>query len=260
MDKFPRVGQAVAKVVGEHNLFLAKEITFVHLSANAGCKLASFLGLRIQQEIATRKALFVHVPRTAGSSIAVGLYGRKISHHSAAYFKSIDPNGFDSCYKFAFVRNPWDRLVSSYHLLKKGGSDIVRVWDAHKYHQLGELTFDEFVQDWLWKRRSRLMFYDTVLWPQTWFTHSRNGRILLLDFVGRLEKLDEDLRYLNSTCGIFVNRLHLNRSIDRQAVDYRVYYSQQKTIDMVAEIYETDVRNFAYDFDRVDQGLVGRSA
>ncbi len=84
------------------------------------------------------KAIFVHIPKTAGSSIEavlgmhggkpdVGLvpypnqfldydrlYGEQLTHLSAAQIKAELRNDtlFDSYFKFTIVRNPWERLVS----------------------------------------------------------------------------------------------------------------------------------------------------
>ncbi len=74
------------------------------------------------------KLAFIHVPKTAGRSMnlllinhcrpeiefntrklnpEVNVLGRKISLEAK---NLTTPEIWDSCYKFAFVRNPWDRL------------------------------------------------------------------------------------------------------------------------------------------------------
>jgi hypothetical protein len=79
------------------------------------------------------KYIFLKVSKTAGTSIQQFLYpalGRKdicigvpglskpylgmISHATAKEVKTHFPNEWETYFKFAFIRNPWDRMVSSY--------------------------------------------------------------------------------------------------------------------------------------------------
>ena len=61
------------------------------------------------------KCIFVHVPRTGGVAIAKSLFGNLGgSHISISLYRKVFSDVFDGYYKFTFVRNPWDRLVSAY--------------------------------------------------------------------------------------------------------------------------------------------------
>lgn len=67
------------------------------------------------------KFVFVHIPKCAGVSIYhVFQTERKDQHHKrlcdlCAETRSTTKNYF----KFCFVRNPWDRMVSSFNYQKK---------------------------------------------------------------------------------------------------------------------------------------------
>ena len=70
------------------------------------------------------KYIFIHIPRTGGSSIEHTLYGqdwwlvdRKSKHLIASTAKKVYSEYWDDYFKFAFVRNPWDRMRS---MLKHG--------------------------------------------------------------------------------------------------------------------------------------------
>ena len=58
---------------------------------------------------------------------------------------------YNKFFKFAFVRNPWDRLVSSYFYLKNGGMNKMdNDWALENIKQYE--TFQEFVLRWVNKK------------------------------------------------------------------------------------------------------------
>ena len=70
-----------------------------------------------------RKAgvVLIHVPRTAGTSLALELYGRFVGHFSLADLCAVSAPDVLALPRFAIVRNPWDRLVSAWAFAKAGG-------------------------------------------------------------------------------------------------------------------------------------------
>ena len=65
------------------------------------------------------KFIFVHVYRTGGTSIDKAFGG---NNHKGGTHTALEtvPNWKDY-FSFAFVRNPWDRVVSAYHMHKTKG-------------------------------------------------------------------------------------------------------------------------------------------
>ena len=61
------------------------------------------------------KSLYIHIPKTAGTSICDALYERDPWHYSLNHYKNIRPHFYNSLFKFAFVRDPYDRLLSTYN-------------------------------------------------------------------------------------------------------------------------------------------------
>ena len=75
-----------------------------------------------------KKFLFIHVQRTGGTSLLDHFYktlsndGQNyFQHTSLSYFQKKEQDAFAEAFRFAFVRNPWDRFASWYALLKGSG-------------------------------------------------------------------------------------------------------------------------------------------
>ncbi|HEC05394.1 MAG TPA: hypothetical protein ENJ12_00950, partial [Thiolapillus brandeum] len=131
----------------------------------------------------------MHIPKTGGQSMLPVWYRHRIpvighdirqpDYVSLARYKAdMDPD----CFAFAFVRNPWDRLVSTFFYLKKGGDNEDDRKDAEKY-----LPYEDFRTFVLEAFRGREIFEQLHLRPQyTWLS---DGDRLVVDSVGRFEDL-----------------------------------------------------------------------
>ena len=75
--------------------------------------------LILPPEFDEKKIVFFHVPKTAGKSLATAIYDKDINHFS--YNQVAKQKDLDGFFTFSFVRNPWDRIVSTYEFLKGGG-------------------------------------------------------------------------------------------------------------------------------------------
>ena len=64
--------------------------------------------------------IFVHIPKTAGKSIN-RFFGMEWQKHKdlSRYAQELPPQLFSSYFKFAIVRNPWDRILSDYNFQNK---------------------------------------------------------------------------------------------------------------------------------------------
>ncbi len=141
---------------------------------------------------------------------------------------------FDAYYRFAFVRNPWDRAVSQFVFM-------ARRPDLRAYLGLGER--DEF------KRYLALVpEREHVQWmPQTAFLYDRKGDLLVHDVL-RFERFEEEARTLFARLGISAALPHEKRG---ERAEFASYYDDEAR-EMVAELYADDIRAFAYRFPGVD--------
>jgi chondroitin 4-sulfotransferase 11 len=177
--------------------------------------------------------IFVHIPKTAGTSIGHWLGGKHIMGHPKLETLLEHP-GNDDRFTFTVVRNPWDRALSGWMYLfhKKDRTTIFQEY----IDETPVPTFEEFI-----------FSLDKVKTGDTWFTGAtpqvewfRSG----VDTVLRFETLERDFRNIKERLGNFKRLPHLNAS---EHSHYREYYTPE-TRAYVAEIAEEDIREFEFTF------------
>lgn len=191
-----------------------------------------------------QKCIFVHVPKCAGISISVSLFGNqggahlRIPHYQLIFSK----REFEAYFKFTFVRNPWDRLVSAFLFLKKGGANRTdKLWAEEHLSRFGD--FHTFVTDWVDQKNVNMMKHFV---PQHKFICEPRSEIPSVDFIGRFERLHEDFSHIQIKLRSKSDLQYLNRT-EGSKKDYRDYYTDA-TRKIVADVYQEDIRIFGYDF------------
>lgn len=208
------------------------------------------------------KIIYIHIPKCAGSSIErffsakpfnwkepnyeflVGWDPKRKIHLQHATPKQlleldlIDEVQWNEAFKFAIVRNPWERLVSSYNWLKK----------EHKISG----TFYEFLTatgpyisvlsdiSYMTTRHEHLVSQQDYL--------SIDGNIAV-DYVGRFENLASDFKYIMSLVGLSGS---LGYHEKKGVYDKRFHYSHlfgKKEIEWVNKHYSWDINYLDYEFE-----------
>lgn len=199
-----------------------------------------------ERKIATgANHIFVHTPRCAGMSMLGALPdGLTHSHLSVHDYRlALGRSRFDGLYKFAFVRNPWDRLVSSFFHLKRGGChDVDKTWADR--HLAGYAEFEPFVREWLNERSVYSDVWHFV--PMVHFLCLPGRTVPAVDDLGRFETLAEDFNRIGKRLGRDVDLPRINHS-PRANTDYQSYYTPE-TRRIVERVYAADIRTFGYSF------------
>jgi hypothetical protein len=251
---------------------------------------------------AARDLIYIPVPKVASTSLKiwflstspdVGVHPDPASWKVNAWLgaegsryllNALAPLRDRRIFKFAFVRNPWSRLVSSYlnRIVDKGveyrnvmkrlsRGPWFRLDKRMRYYarkwacgvgwpESAEITFREFVVRELCAMPA--MDMDPHWRPQYSFLGSHEP-----DFIGRFERLAEDLAALCDRLGAAPDLPALNRSRYAARHDggcfadctqaelramkampgYRQFYTPE-LVDMVAKVYAKDIERFGYDF------------
>lgn len=141
-------------------------------------------------------------------------------------------------YKFAMVRNPWDRLVSGWkNKIHEKNKRILRLSEAQR------AAFQDF---------GAFAEYVATLDGETCNVHFRCQSALIsvseVDHIARFERYEDELRSLFAGLGMRMPETIPHRNRSRRKEPYQSYYTA-KTRDLIAAFYRNDIETFGYTFD-----------
>ena len=189
--------------------------------------------------------VFVHVPKAAGNSLSLALYGRFLGHYTAMQINAFDPGVLRQLPSFGVVRNPWDRCVSAFRFAKRTvhGDGVTPSISSDVRRRLQPYESSEaFICDWL--RHQDVNEADYVFQEQAHFLCDGQSNTLV-DFVGRIEALDVLEAWLQKSLHKPVKIPRHNQSGD--VVSHHEWYSAE-TRAIVGKIYGRDISKFGYEF------------
>jgi len=193
------------------------------------------------------EVLFFNVPKVASSSIwsycAQVEKGFKTENFSQIRsiklptIKSSEINKYPKVRKIAFVRNPFDRVVSCYrNKIKKKDAQFLRVTGLNE-----NIGFDQFV-DYI----SEVLDSDADRHIRSQFTfiydHEAN---LVADHVGRFETFKDDFKYVIKRFGL--PEIEINQFNKETKKSYLEFYTQP-LIEKLKKRYQLDLMLFGYDY------------
>lgn len=195
----------------------------------------------------TDKYIFCHIPKTGGTSVKHILLDDKNDddiHFDRGHAKmSTRLNharkyNITDTFKFTFVRNPWDRVVSGYAYLSQGGANT-RDADFFNKHISKYSSFDDFVTN-----------IESVINQGYFFGNMNHFTPMIdwldrpIDFVGKLESIDADFKYIKEKLNLTCNLVTKNKSKRKH---YKEYYTA-KSRDIISDVYASDIEQFDYKY------------
>lgn len=184
-----------------------------------------------------QKFVFIHIPKTGGTSITECLSDtyRSGGFHSTA--KNVESEiAWEQYFSFAFVRNPWDRMLSAFWMVTKGIDGMAGPPPAY-VPQRGtrrRFSFYQFVESFHGIQNFTL--------DQLSFIDDAGRR--LVNFVGRFETLERDFQKVCQIIGIEASLPRLNPGSHSH---YQDYYNTD-TRNLIAIRYAEEIDTFGYVF------------
>ena len=197
-----------------------------------------------------KKFIFISIPKNASITIHK-LFGIKqkdrsnkrdvgiFDNHARCEIikKRYGEEEFDGRFKFCFVRNPWDRCVSWFFFHK-------RLKPYRYYSFAGWIKAD---MPHHWKIQNGTDYIKEKISPleQYVFIYDKQGN-KMIDYIGKVENLDDDLKYLLKRGYMKRTNGHRQNKSSRRS-DYRKYYTRE-TKNIVANQLKKDIQLFNYKF------------
>lgn len=217
----------------------------------------------------THRAIFVHVPKTAGTSITAWMepslrwndlviggteFGERIQPAYRERFglskhmlgrdirRIVGASVWEDCFSFAFVRHPYARLVSFYNwqraAIGRAAPDApMRSWPSIQAH-LRSGNFSALIRDeqFLGSLAGR---------PQADWVCDEEGRCIV-DFVGRFEDLASGIRTVASRIGLPVAGLG---TLNTTAADRPLgeHVGGESDYEFIHDLHRRDFEMFGYD-------------
>jgi len=192
--------------------------------------------------VGEKNLIFLHIPRTAGTSIADWLLSNKGNSHYAQWethpkLSTVLENRIP-CTSFTVVRNPWDRMISLYFYMRNISINKNSNWI--KMNNITHNTIPSF-EEWVCNIDDRLM-------PEEyWFKESTPQVDWIdreIDIIIRYENLKEDFIKIQQEFKTAIELPYLNSS---GRSDYADYYNDS-TKKLVGKIFEADIDEWKYSF------------
>ncbi|MCS6891566.1 MAG: sulfotransferase family 2 domain-containing protein [Rhodovarius sp.] len=216
----------------------------------------------------SRRFIFVHVPKCAGTTVAAHLSplttyrdleigATQLGEAAARYYrdrfglakhstleeiaKVVGREEISAFFTFGFVRNPYDRVVSFFTFL--------RSWTGSPLREALQNMRD--VNEFIQSEHFRGDGVDRLYKPQAFWLFYREGGVeRSVDFVGRVENMDESLAEIDRRLGL-PPQTRLNTALPRHNASRDTAKNVNLELDeisvaLINERYAEDFQRFGY--------------
>jgi hypothetical protein len=187
-----------------------------------------------------KKLIFIHIPKNAGTSIIKSMgvnnvYMDKKFQEYKEHYKEY----WNHYTKFTVVRDPLDRIISSYKFSRMDESSWfstkIGEEEVHPHYEICQnMNINEYI-NFLYSDRN-----NHTLWtfPQTFFIQNKSNEISEIDIIIRYENLLSGLKKIG------IDSIeHLNKSKIENEELLKIH---KKSRNLLYEMYYDDYKNFGY--------------
>lgn len=198
-----------------------------------------------------KKFIYIAVPKTGSRTIHDFFFNNlenldrervwnKSNYHAPLKF-ILKEYPIKDFFKFAFVRNPFDRLISTY-------LDFTKNTETHREFAVkfknDFKNFDEFILNFTkteWAEEIHMR-------PASWYLKNDDDKIDI-DFIGKYENYIDDLFKLIEILNITKKKDYTFPILGKTNKEkkFEEYYSNKKLINIVRDFYFDDFKEFNYE-------------
>jgi hypothetical protein len=153
------------------------------------------------------------------------------------------PDKFDEYFKFSFVRNPFDWMVSILFYAKKYS-------DHFMYDDVQQMNIEQFIPYYMDFRKKNILQKTEMFGRNrivTIYDYLFYEDKLMVDFVGRVENMKDDLKYISEKIGIESGVMPFENVNPNREKDYRQYYNHASK-KMIEDNFRRELDYFNYTF------------
>lgn len=218
---------------------------WLHIKKSAGQSIRTALGDAYQRTDRANSTPFIALPRSEWNDnlnnfrIPLGEYDYRRMLF-AKRFLFDDEEAFQATFKFAVVRNPYDRALSCWRYLY---SRHTRLWRRTLTYFSFEYFLRSLPEIWAEKRNRHIATHTAPIWPDI---TDEDKTTLLLDDIAYMERLPEDFARIAAAIGLNDYQLphkNFNRNSQRKPLA-RAY--TRRTQALVESLYESDIKQLNY--------------
>lgn len=207
--------------------------------------------------------IFVHIAKTAGKSVK-RYFKYNLFRAGVMDAPFIERSYWNDRFSFTFVRNPYDRLVSTYFYIVNDVVKEEKIWRAFWWQivkrggdRRGSPTvegFRRFVESYFGQFPNPgpitgdMRYLDhQMLFPQSYWFPSH----LPYSFIGRFENFQNDLLEVKRLTNLDTEEEIPNVNRSPRDKGWRQYYTA-RTTKLVSDFYHEDMERFGYDYADID--------
>jgi chondroitin 4-sulfotransferase 11 len=135
---------------------------------------------------------------------------------------------WDSYFKFCFVRNPWDRIVSHYFFSRYGSEK------NHNTFDFAKTTFEDFVENHVMNEKDCLICKKQSVWYSG------------VDYIARYENYEDEITNIFNL--LKIEDTPVIHNINKTQHNHYEKYYNDRTIMMVYEKYKDEIDYLGYEY------------
>lgn len=191
-----------------------------------------------------RDFIFIHINKTGGTSI-IDITGKPFRKHMTAkeVIAVVGQKKWDAAYKFAVVRNPWDKMVSHYkHNIKTKPKTMRHSGESNTEF----ISFSDWLECTLGDVKNK-KFYNRPqhFLQQVDWLKDNDGKVSM-DMILRFESLSVDFQHVAIELGLSKDLPHLNST---ERTNYQKFYNVHSQ-QLVGQYFHEDIVHFGYKFEQ----------